>query len=232
MMNLPPVNTGSQKASVGGANKGFSLVELLVVIAIIAVLASFTVTGFKNISTSHGVGQAAADVNGILELARSEAVTRQTFVWAAFRAAPNSGVLEIQMALAGSIDGTPNAAGTNLIALSRVVRARNAGLTNWTGLKSGTTGLLTNSSAPVDLGSTPGITYTNLPQAKFTNTTVTFTPRGEAMLQGSPAATDGFTPLIGIGIVPSRGDVNDPSPKEDAAVVLDGSTGMARILRQ
>jgi prepilin-type N-terminal cleavage/methylation domain-containing protein len=214
----------------------FSLVELLVVIAIIAILTSFTVTGFKNIATSHGVGQAAADVNGILELARNEAVTRQTYVWAAFREATNSGVLEIQMALAGSIDGTPNAAGTNLMALSRVVRARNVGLTNWGDLKPETQALLTNAPAPVDLGSTAGITYTNLPLAKFPSTSITFTPRGEAMLKGSPATADGFTPLIAIGIVPSRGDTKDPSTKEnrkeDTAVVVDGSTGMSRVLRR
>ena len=209
----------------------FSLVELLVVIAILAIVASFTVTGFKNLAIAHGVGQAAADVNGILELARSEAVTRQTYVWAAFRETPNAGVLEVQMALAGSIDGTPNAAGTNLAALSRVVRARNVGLADWAGLKAETRALLTNATTPVDLGTTAGIIYTNLPQAKFTNTTITFTPRGEAMLAGSPASTNGFTPLMAIGIVPSRGDQKDTTKKDDSAVVLDGSTGMACVLR-
>jgi len=214
------------------ADIGFSLIELLVVIAIIGILASFTVTGFNNIATSHGVGQAAVDVKGILELARNEAVTRQTYVWAAFRESTTSGVMEIQMALAGSVNGTPNAAGTNLMALSRVVKARSVGLTNWAGLKPDTQALLTNAPALSDLvGSTAGITYTNLPQAKFTNTTITFTPRGEAMLAGSPTATDGFTPLIAIAIIPSRGDRKETSKKDDSAVVVDGSTGLARVLR-
>ncbi len=208
---------------------GFSLVELLVVVAIISIMVSFVVTGFKNIAVSRGVGQAASDINGILELARNEAVTRRTYVWATFQEAPNSGILEIQMALAGSIDGTPNAAGTNLTSLSRVVRARNVGLTNWAGLKSGT-----NTGVTDLVGSSVGITYANL-STKFTNrATITFTPRGEAMLEGSPAATDGFDALIGIGIVPARGDVKQTTAtglKEDSAVLLDGSTGMSRVLR-
>lgn len=200
-------------------------------VAILAILTSFTVTGFKNISISHGVGQAAAEVNAMLELARSEAVTRQTYVWAAFREVPDSGVLEIQMALAGSIDGTQNAAGTNLTPLSRIVSARNVGLVNWATLKSETQALQTNTPLEDLAGSAAGIIYTNLPQAKFAGTTITFTPRGEAMLKGEPAASDGFTPLIAIGIVPARGDVKQTNPKDDSAVVLDGSTGMSRVLR-
>jgi hypothetical protein len=197
------------------------------------ILGSFAVTGFKNIATSHGVGQAAADVKGILELARSEAVTRQTYVWAAFREATNSGVLEIQMALAGSVDGSPNAAATNLVGLSRVVRAGNAGLTNFSTLKAETRALLDSNAPPPTelLANTAGITYTNLAHSKFTNTTITFTPRGEAMLAGSPDASAGFTPLIVIGIVPSRGDQKDATKKDDSAVVLDGSTGMPLVLR-
>ncbi len=208
---------------------GFSLVELLVVVAMIGLMASFALTGFKDIGASRGVGQAASDVKGILELARSEAVTKQTFVWAAFREATNSGILEIQMALAGSADGTANAAGTNLVPISRVVHAKNVGLANASTLRA--TASVTYTDLFELLGNTSGITYTNLSQSRFTNTTITFTPRGEAMAKGSPLATHGFTPLIGIGIVPSRGDQKDPQPKSDSAVVLDGSTGMSTIVR-
>jgi len=212
---------------------GFSLIELLVVIAIVGLMASFAVTGFKDIATSHGVGQALSDVNEILELAHSEAVTRQTYVWAAFREASNSDGLEIQMALAGSIDGTTNTAGTNLTPLSRVVRAKNVGLLPWDELHLQTRDLLPGTNTPVDLSdNTAGITYTNLPRSKFTNTTITFTPRGEAMLNGAPLPGDGFTPLIDIGIVLSRGGQKDPTGKSDGAVVLDGSTGMSRVLRR
>ncbi len=209
----------------------FTLIELLVVIAILGILASVAVTGFKNISTSHGVGQAAADVAGILELARSEAMTRQSYVWVGIKEGTDAGVLELQMAAAYSADGTTNG-GANLIPLSRIVRARNAGLTNFSALKQETRDLLTNAPAPAEFaGTTAGIVLTNFPNATFANTTITFTPRGEAMLRGGPAATDGFDPLIVIGLLPARGTVKDASGKDDAAVILDGSTGMARVLR-
>lgn len=212
---------------------GFSLIELLIVIAIVGLMASFAITGFKDMATSHGVGQALADVNSILELARNEAVTRQTYVWAAFRDASNSDGLEIQMALAGSIDGTTNTAGTNLTSISRVVRAKNVGLVPWSSLNSLTQDLLENTNTPADLSdNSTGITYTYNSQSKFTNTTITFTPRGEAMLKGAPLPSDGFTPLIGIGIVLARGGQKDSTGKNDGAVVLDGSTGMSRVLRQ
>ncbi len=125
----------------GKSANAFTLIELLVVIAIIGILASFAITGFQNISTSRGVGQAASDVAGIFELARSEAVTRQSYVWVGIKEATNVGILEIQMAAAYSADGTTNG-GANLIPLSRVVRARNAGLTGFSALKQETQNLL------------------------------------------------------------------------------------------
>lgn len=214
------------------AESGFSLIELLIVIAILGLLATFTITGFKDIALSRGVGQAGSDVSSLLELARNEAVTRQTYVWAAFREATNNGALEIQMALAASKDGTTNAASTNLLSISRLVRSQSVGLAEWSLLKPQTQSLLANSPAPLDVSKNrSGIVYTNLTQARFTNTTITFTPRSEAMLSGSPTANDGFTPIIAIGIVPARGDQRDSTKNDDCAVVIDGSTGMNRVLR-
>ena len=211
---------------------GFSLIELLVVITIIGLLAVAAVASISGFTKSRGIEQASFDVKGILELGRSEAVTRQTFVWATFREAINSGGLEIEMALAGSVDGTPNATGANLFAITRVVRASQVGLTNFAFLQPLTKALLTNGTPAELLTNTAGITYTNMAQAKFTNTTITFTPRGEAMMKGTPSAIDGFTPLIALGIVPARGAQKEPTPINDCAVVLDGSTGMPTILRR
>lgn len=212
---------------------GFSLTELLVVIAIMSVLASFTVNGFKNIATSHGVGQAASDAASLLELARNAAVSRQAYVWVAFKEATNAGVLEVQMVAISSADGTANTAATNLVPLSRIVRARNCGLTNYSALKDDTRALLSpDMPTPVELSTSSGITFTNFSQSKFTNRSITFTPSGEAMLLGTPALTDGFNSTIGIGFVPARGNVKAATnSSDDAAVVLDGSTGIPRVLR-
>lgn len=212
-------------------NKGFSLVELLVVIAIIGIMATLATVGFRNISVSRGVAEAAANVTSLLEFARNEAVTRQSYVWVALQEATNNGALEVQMVAAYSADGSTTGGG-NLTPLSRVLKVRNTGLTSFSALKSETKALSGGTATVEELfTSNAGITITNFPATKFLNkSTITFTPRGEAMLKGIPQSTDGFNAAIGIGLVPARGTQKFPQP-DDAGVILDGSTGMARVLR-
>lgn len=210
---------------------GFSLVELLVVIAIIGIMVSFATVGFRNISVSRGVTEAAANVAGLLEFARNEAVTRQSFVWVALQEATNNGSLEVQMAAVYSADGSTNGGG-NLTPLSRVLTVKNTGLSEFSALKTETKALYGGGATVKELfTSNEGIKITNFPASQFLNkATITFTPRGEAMLKGTPLSTDGFDSVIGVGFVPARGTVKYPQP-DDAGVILDGSTGMARILR-
>jgi len=212
--------------------KAFSLIELLVVVAVVGILGTYSVTGFKNIAISHGVGQGASEARGLLEFARSEAVTRQTYVWAAFREATNGGVLEVQMAVGGSADGSADAEGGNVKALSPVKRVRNVGLVKFSSLNAKTQALLGGGVVPAELlDNKEGIHYSGAGHAEFTGTTITFTPRGEAMLEGSPGSASGFDPWIGLGMVPARGSQKDPSGRDDAGIVVDGSTGISRQLR-
>lgn len=202
---------------------GFSLIELLIVVAILSALVVFTVNGFNSISSSKGVTQAASDVVSLMEFARNEAVARQTFTWAAFKNVTNAGNPELRMMVIGSADGTTNANSTNLVSLSRVLQVRDCNLIDYSALSSETRGLFATNV--VNLG-TAGIKYSASSQNQFTDgATITFTPRGEALLKGSPDPKDGFIPFLGIGLQSSRGT------KGDAGVILDGSTGIARIIR-
>lgn len=212
--------------------RGFSLIELLVVMGIIALLSTAAIVGFQSIASSRGVGQAAADVNGILELARSEAIARQTYVWVAFREEDAGAGLEIQMLLLASIDGSANADGGNLMPLTRVVRSRGAGMINWSELNPRTQDILGSLLNPVDiLDNADGIDYAGSSQRQFSKTTITFTPGGEALLLGEPLITSGFTPLISVGVVAARGSEKATGKNDDAAVIVDGSTGLVRVLR-
>lgn len=210
-----------------GSHAAFSLIELLVVIAIISVLATMTVFGIQSMSVSRGVTQAASDLASLLELARNEAINKKTFVWVTVNDIANSGSSEVQMIAVYSADGSSSSAATNLLALTRVLRVKNCGLVDYSALSSPTRALFTNVSVS-NVGS-QGIIFTNLPSTAFNNRkSVTFTPQGEAMLLANPTAKTGFDPAMGVGFVPA----NKPAGSgNEAGVVLDGSTGAAKILR-
>lgn len=212
--------------------KGFSLIELLTVIAIIGLLAMATVPAFNAIAGGHAVNQAAYDVSGLLEFARAEAVTRQTYVWVGFKSTNVSGNLELQMAAVASRDGSgTNTSAANLMSLSRVLRAKNISLARWTDLKSATRDLLTNAPAVSSLSvNTAGVSFQVGANRFDTGNSITFTPRGEALLQGSAGPNDGYDRLIDVSLRQSRGTTVLPEA-DDAAVIVDGAAGTIRTLK-
>lgn len=91
------------------ASGAFSLLELLAVIAITVTLMVVSGPSLGALNTAGGVNRAAADLAGVLELARSHAMARQTHVRVAFAdlapggRIPEGGVLLLVLA---SADGT------------------------------------------------------------------------------------------------------------------------------
>jgi prepilin-type N-terminal cleavage/methylation domain-containing protein len=214
-------------------SSAFSLLELLVVVALIALMSSFAIATVRDFSTSKGVEVAAFEAQALVEFARSQAMVKRTPVWLAFREVTNQGKLEVEGAVFGSKDGTFNANATNLSVLSRVLRLRGVGMSRFADLSASTLALTTNTTTPAELvGNSAGITATNIPSKPFQNRwTMTFTPVGEVTLDGTPGAADGFEPYVGFGFVPTRGDVPETPRKQDVGILVEGSTGTARILR-
>lgn len=221
-----------------GQKSGFTLLELLLVIGIVALLAVAVTPAFNAISSSHGVGQGAHDVAGLLELARSEAVARQTYVWVGFQNTNMGGTYGIVAGAVFSRDGSgTNTNSSNLAGLSRAIQVRGVALTNWSGMNSQTTTLLkdeVSSTAASGLSSvassSSGLNFT-LGKAAFADKhSITFSPSGEAMLNASVTQDDGFVPYIDVSLKLTRGGYVD-SDAEDASVIVDGATGNVRILR-
>jgi type II secretory pathway pseudopilin PulG len=94
------------------AGVGFTLVELLVVISIIVAMMALALPAFNAMKGGGDVTKAAADVSGAIEVARSYAMTNNTYTWLGFfeedpmAAAGTAGTGRIVMSIVSSIDGT------------------------------------------------------------------------------------------------------------------------------
>jgi len=215
------------------AANAFSLIELLVVIAIIALLTAFALPAFNSIGQARGVSEAAYQVAAAVEMARSEAITRQTYVWLGLQNQTNSGNQDLRIGMVYSKDGTTSTTAANLQPIGRAVLIQRAGLVDpsvlqVSGLPSGTV----LSGLPSILANSTGATF-SIGQAGFTSTTVTVTPAGEFLLNSpatASATTTGFDPKIAIGLRQFRGTT--ASVDNDVAIIIDGSVGIPTIYRK
>ncbi len=208
--------------------KGFTLVELLVVLAIMGLLASLAMQAVRSIGASRGVTKGLDDLASLLEFARSEAVGRQTYVWVGFENASDEGTSELRAVAVASKDGSVNAKAANLLTLTKVAHIRNIVLTDWSSLKVQTRSLAPgNQSVSVD--SNPNSIPLQVGAASFTKS-LTFTPRGEALLAGNPDANTPYDNVIDVSLRQTQG-LHVPENGEDAALLLDGGTGTLRKIR-
>lgn len=63
---------------------GFTLVELLVVIGVMVIMTSLVTPAFHNMNAAGNIDEAAYDLKGALEVARSYATSNNTYVWVGF----------------------------------------------------------------------------------------------------------------------------------------------------
>ncbi|HSI83822.1 MAG: Tfp pilus assembly protein FimT/FimU [Candidatus Methylacidiphilales bacterium] len=220
----------TRRACSPSANRAFSLIELVMVMAMIGLMASFSVPALSSIAGARGVGQGSYDVVALLELARNEAVARHTYVWVGAQNVSGHSGTELQLAAVCSLDGSnSNTNAANLKSLTQVIRVRNVAMTPWQSLKSSTRALYTKSTPSSIADNQAGLTFTS-GTSPFNGKTVTFTPRGQAILNAVPGRDSGYDPVIDISFRQSQGGSVQPEA-DDAAVLIDGSTGMSRILR-
>lgn len=200
-----------------------SILELLVVIAIVTVLAGLAIPAFNSIGQAKGSSQAAHQLAAAVELARAEAIARNTFVWLGIQSEVQAGNSALRVALVAS--DRPTASAQDLRPLVRPFLLHNVTLSAPEDLDVGT-----DLSGVMDVRNNAESLSFDLGSGRTFATTVTFTPSGEALLKGLPSGSDGFVPEIAIGCRQTRGTT--PVPGADNIVLIDGSTARSSILRK
>lgn len=207
---------------------GFSILELLAVMAVVAVLSVSALPAFNSFGASQGVKQGIYDVAGLLELARNEAVSRQSYVWVSFENTTNHNQAVLCMMAAAAKDGSANPAG--LVPLTRMIRVKNAVLVNWADLNVNTRACFTNAS-PVSVAHNNSSITVSGPGGLALSRSITFTPRGEALLVGAPNPSTSYDQYIDVSFRQARGTQVLPEA-DDAALIVEGSTGAVQRIRR
>jgi prepilin-type N-terminal cleavage/methylation domain-containing protein len=216
--------------------KGFTLMEMLVVLAIISVLSALAIPALVSLMQARNLTQNIDQLSGMLEVARNEAITRDTYVWVGIQSMTANGNSGLQVAAVASIDGTGNNTGSsNLIGVAKVVMLENVMLCAWSSLKATTRALSTSyfsvPIAPLSLANNVnGISFQSGSTEFNQKTSITFTPRGQALLPGAVSIATGYDPYIDVSLRETN-RTQIPVNAEDTSIVIDGSTGAIQILR-
>lgn len=210
---------------------GFSLIELLTVIAIIGLMVGLTVPAFQSIAGSKKVPSAAGEIAGILEYARNEAMTRQTYVWVGFQnVVTESNNRELRVAAFASDDGTSLG---SRYQVSRMFKIPGVMLSSFASLQPDTRSLVPSDVAQV-VQSLALNALAPLPALQAAGTTfervLTFSPGGEALLVPNATSETRFTRLVDVSLRATRGANEPEANADDATVLVGGSSGKVEVI--
>lgn len=219
------MSTYSKPKSMPGS--AFSLIELLAVMAIISLMMAVSVPAFNVLKSTGDTSTAAYDIAGTLEQARAYAMANNTFVYVGFAERSQmddskAGEGQIVMTAMGSKSGSRNFDSQNLVALTRMRKMPNVRLEENIPNSGGLTRPVVQSAYQVasdsftaqDTFELSGVTFSKIIQ---------FDPRGMASVQASSASVSQW---MEIGLTGAQG-----SSPNNAVVVLDGVTGVAKVYR-
>jgi Tfp pilus assembly protein FimT len=232
----------------------YTLLELMIGMALLVGLMTLSTPAIQALQGSGNITNAAYEVAGVLQNARTYATANRTYVWVGFfeedaTAPGTAGTGRILMSVVASRDGTEiysesgdkaQIASDRLIQVGKLVKIENAHLAL---LDIGTGAGDSFTGRPAvdrtrgrfgEINSSSGSPYTNskfpftYPLVNSTYTfpkTLLFTPRGEAKVNGTYI----MRPVIEIGLRPARGDVADSDSQNVAAVQMSGILGAVKI---
>jgi type II secretory pathway pseudopilin PulG len=236
--------------SVFGSNHrraGFSILEMLVVLNIMAWMTWVSITSLWEISGGMAMNRKVSDMQSILELARSQAMQLNTYVYVGFFESDGTqpagmlpvrtGVGKIWVGTVATKDGTPGYDPTdpsstlnpnNLMPIGKLQQMENLHINQ--SLPFSNTAILTNSVLV-------GVTPVNAPfgwplntkstVTGFSGAVIRFDPRGSASVPGSQSLPESLQ----IALVPSKGGMVPMQTQDTAIVQIDAVNGIVKAFR-
>jgi len=187
-----------------------------VVIAIIAIMIALAVPAIVGMAEGQGMKRAITVISGTLEVARSEAMAKSTWVWVGFADTTTNNAAQMTILSMASRDGTSSSAPDNLIPLSKVQHIDN--------VKILTDSVVTNTQP---LGAnTAGYSFSSTVAGQpfgFTNTVIAFSPQGEALIQ----TNESIPAWVEVGVREMKGAT--PITNKTASVRVSGVSGQVMV---
>jgi prepilin-type N-terminal cleavage/methylation domain-containing protein len=227
----------------------FTLIEMIVVIGIIAILMVLVVPAFTTLKSAGDVTSAAYTIKGVLEQARTYAMTNNTYTWVGFAGSVGPLVTatgQVSIAVIASNDGTPLGSSSSTaspfvigtgtgtaVPVGKLIQVQNTHI--------GNTGTPTNDgtefeSRPAFIGSAGlyrissagnSLHSFTVQQTTF-NRWIQFSPRGEALVNGG---STNIARYAEVGVLPAHGTVLANTPNI-AAIEIGGLEGSIKIYRR
>jgi prepilin-type N-terminal cleavage/methylation domain-containing protein len=223
---------------------GFTLVELLTVMAIIAILSTTLTLSFSGISSSQSMSAAGSDVKGILDRARTLAMSHNTYTWVGFyeenATGPEgtAGTGKVMVSTVESLDGTQLYTTANPPAVldpTRLAQAYQLQSITKAHLDVLSAAAVPRTDVPADpyqIGDANfdnGISFqypiSGTPRYTFTKI-IQFNPQGDATRVGDMPAT-----VMEIGLQPANGNVAAVNSKNLISVQIAGIGGKVTLYR-
>jgi prepilin-type N-terminal cleavage/methylation domain-containing protein len=225
-----------------GRASGFTLVELVMVMAIMLLVMGFAAPSVVGILKGKKIEQALSTVTGLLEQARMEAATQNTYIWTGFLnvAAKDSGsgVDELWMMTFRGRAGESRIPTTadDILPVSTLQRVEGVNVVQTDILPEAVKVLMPAPMRDVASAtkSTTKITWkgTAATGPRDFEQLLLFTPRGEALWEtGSPTTLPLPEPNFIIGLARTQNGVPAPNDKDMAFVSVAGVTGRVNVGR-
>jgi type II secretory pathway pseudopilin PulG len=242
-----------QACSPRRSSAAFTLIELMIVIGLVLLMTALLVPTFSSLTRTKSVTGAMNDVSEMIDMARTNAMAKSTYVWLGFYNATVNGQSQLWVAGLRSLDGTPNInTPNNTRLIGKVQKFDNIVVTTSAPVVPTLPGLTSAVKAMMDAGnvtksnggaseiadSSLGLTTGVSVSVNGSNTTftqfITFTPQGQSVVTNNPSTAlppTPFTTQITIGLRRMAGTSKVTSDVDSVGLVLYGGTGQIRLFR-